>query len=285
MKSRDFIFSFFVAAITITASFSASANFSFSDKAGYERRACSTRAGDPQRIAYVLGNGDYQDLKADNLISPVIDANQMGDVLHRIGFTVRVCADRTREEMRADIEQWVADNKPSSVKQAVFFFSGHGAQAGGIEYIPGIDALRSEPSKGWTALKDIATAMKGLGATPLLLLDTHRPGGENKTGALCADKGAVTLYASTGEQAAQDVARVGGDRVMSPFSTLLSAELADDARPMNEIASHLRRTVSALVNLSNSIVQEPELCDAGGHSKAMILNPKGRSAKAVSNTR
>lgn len=123
--------------------------------------------------------------------------------------------------------------------------------------------------------------MKELGVTPLMLLDTHRPGGKGKMGELCADKGVVTLYAATGEQAALDQVPVGGSRVISPFSTLLSVELVDDARPMNEIASHLRRTVSALVNLSNSIVQEPELCDAGGHSKAMILNPKGRSAKAA----
>lgn len=281
MTARNVLFAVSALAFGSAVSLPVSAGISIV-QTGFKREVCNTLLGDPQRIAYVLGNAEYG---KQSLVSPAIDADQLGQVLSRIGFTVRVCTDRRRDEIRADVEQWIVENKRSNVKQAVFFFSGHGEQVDSVEYIAGVDAVDSEPSKGWTALKDIANAMKGFGVTPLMLLDTHRPGGKGKTGELCADKGVVALYAATGDQIAVDKVSIGGDRVISPFSALLSVELVDDARPLNEIASHLRRTVSALVNLSNSITQEPELCDAGGHAKSMILNPKGRSAKTSAGTR
>lgn len=91
------------------------------------------------RIALVIGNADYQSQSVSTLRNPISDARQMDRTLRKLGFKV------FRLE---NAEQWkiekafrffgrklkAADPKSNEVV-ALFYYSGHGAQVNGKNYL------------------------------------------------------------------------------------------------------------------------------------------------------
>ncbi|MCF8150027.1 MAG: caspase family protein [Burkholderiaceae bacterium] len=97
----------------------------------------SWAAGDPSRVALIIGNGSYPDAP---LINPVNDARAVGQLFTQAGFSVDSRLDANRVDMMAAIERFSAAAKRSETKLVVFYYAGHGAQLDWRNYLLPVDA-------------------------------------------------------------------------------------------------------------------------------------------------
>ncbi|MEM8964521.1 MAG: caspase family protein, partial [Acidobacteriota bacterium] len=88
------------------------------------------------RVALVIGNNDYE--SAERLYSPVNDANDMAATLRELGFDVIERTNLTRQAMDQVIEEFKLAIQPGGV--GLFYFSGHGVQLEGANYLIPVDA-------------------------------------------------------------------------------------------------------------------------------------------------
>ena len=96
--------------------------------------ACAVQPGNapPAKLALVIGNAAYEN--APPLANPVNDANDMCDALRRLGFTTMCHSDVVdRSQFDAHVRRYVEQLAPTSV--GVVYYSGHGVQAGGANYL------------------------------------------------------------------------------------------------------------------------------------------------------
>ncbi|WLE96904.1 MAG: caspase family protein [Candidatus Electrothrix communis] len=147
------------------------------------------------RIALVIGNKDYQDAPLKN---PINDANDLSEALGRLGFDVIKKINLTHQEMERSLREFGQRVEPGGV--ALFYFSGHGVQIDGTNYLLPVgqtiygpeeikyksvqagfvlskmesagskvnivilDACRNNPSKGFRSLNEGLAAMDTRGA-------------------------------------------------------------------------------------------------------------------------
>ena len=89
------------------------------------------------RVALVIGNGKYQFNKT--LKNPVNDATDMAAVLKSNGFAVTLLTDASRAAMEKAVRDFDTSLKnPDAV--GLFYYSGHGAQSEGQNYLLPVDA-------------------------------------------------------------------------------------------------------------------------------------------------
>ncbi|OQX16651.1 MAG: hypothetical protein BWK80_40040 [Desulfobacteraceae bacterium IS3] len=96
---------------------------------------CFPSAGEAAKHALVIGNGNYEGVP---LSTPVNDADAMSSVLRSLGFSVKKKTDLNHEEMEDEIRAF--GTRLSGGDTALFYFSGHGAQVNGINYLIPIGA-------------------------------------------------------------------------------------------------------------------------------------------------
>ncbi len=94
-------------------------------------------AGDPSRLALIIGNTSYRDAP---LVNPANDAKAVGALFTQAGFTVDSRLDATRVDMMAAIERFGAAVKRSETKLVVFYYAGHGVQLDWRNYLLPVDA-------------------------------------------------------------------------------------------------------------------------------------------------
>ncbi len=86
------------------------------------------------RVALIIGNTNYDGSNA--LMNPVNDAHSLANALQKMGFTVLLRLDRTNREMGGDLADFsdaIRARGPGTV--ALFYYSGHGAQVRGTNYL------------------------------------------------------------------------------------------------------------------------------------------------------
>ena len=96
-----------------------------------------------EKIALVIGNGDYQSL--GRLSNPPNDATDIASALRSIGFDVELLIDAELQTMEEAVIRF--GQKLSALKDAAgfFFFAGHGVQSDGENYlIPARASIGSE---------------------------------------------------------------------------------------------------------------------------------------------
>jgi len=94
-----------------------------------------------RRVALVIGNGAY--VGVPKLPTPVRDATRMAVMLRGLGFEVTVGTDLARSAMTADLATLYDQAKGADV--ALFYFSGHGVQVNGHNYLLPTDARFDDP--------------------------------------------------------------------------------------------------------------------------------------------
>jgi uncharacterized caspase-like protein len=87
-------------------------------------------------VALVIGNGDYERLP--KLSNPENDADGVENLLDKLGFDTTATADRDARRLRRDLEGFAEDAEGADV--AVLYYSGHGIEAGGRNYLVPVDA-------------------------------------------------------------------------------------------------------------------------------------------------
>src|SRR2546429_1903488 len=89
-----------------------------------------------QRVALVIGNSAYTN--APRLKNPVNDATDIADALSRLGFNVDHGVDLNQKQMKFMIREF--GKKLKGGAQGLFYFSGHGVQLRGHNYLIPVDA-------------------------------------------------------------------------------------------------------------------------------------------------
>ena len=94
-----------------------------------------------RRLALVIGNSDY---KTSPLKNPVNDALDMANALKKLGFAVLLKTDADQRTMERSIRDF--GNKLKSGGIGLFYFSGHGLQVYGRNYLVPVNAKIESPS-------------------------------------------------------------------------------------------------------------------------------------------
>jgi hypothetical protein len=136
----------------------------------------------PKRVALVIGNGAYRkdnvapDQGATALVAAVNDANDIAAELRNLGFEVIGKPDCTIKEMRTFIDEFAA--RLERADQALFYYSGHGAQVKDHNYMLPIgagDLDYQEFAQKTVDVEDVYAALRrGHSTFNLVILDACR---------------------------------------------------------------------------------------------------------------
>ncbi len=124
-------------------------------------------------VALVVGQSDYSRLPI--LKNPANDAAAMSDLLSRLGFEVTTALDSDRAMLSAQIDAFEAAAAGADV--ALVYYSGHGIEAGGENYLVPVDADLGTPARAGETLLPVSAMLDDLArAVPvtILLLDACR---------------------------------------------------------------------------------------------------------------
>jgi hypothetical protein len=96
-------------------------------------------AQESNRRALVIGNGDYPLMPLKN---PVNDARDIKTVLEQLGFEVQLAENAGLENMARAVDSFVTSVRPGD--SCLFFYSGHGVQIDGINYLLPVDFIATD---------------------------------------------------------------------------------------------------------------------------------------------
>lgn len=99
--------------------------------------AGATSIATAKRVALVIGNGAYAN--APTLPNPPNDAKAIAADLEKLGFEVHLALDVTQEKGLATLDEFAA--ALPGAEAAVFFYSGHGMQIDGDNFLLPVDVV------------------------------------------------------------------------------------------------------------------------------------------------
>lgn len=136
----------------------------------------AARAEEPpslKGVALVVGQSKYQHIAA--LPNPANDAREMVRLLSDLGFDARSVTDRDARKLKRDLERFVEDAEGADV--AFLYYSGHGIEAGGENWLVPVDADVSslaDAGENLVALSSVLDELKRTVPVTILLLDACR---------------------------------------------------------------------------------------------------------------
>ena len=127
-----------------------------------------------RRIALVIGNSAY--LSVDKLVNPVRDAGSIAETLKGLGFqTVQVGVDLNKYDFMNALHSF--SKEAESADWAIVYFSGHGLQLGGVNYLipidSQIDSERDVPFEA-IAVDDVLLSVEAAKLLKVVILDACR---------------------------------------------------------------------------------------------------------------
>ena len=191
-----------------------------------------------RRVAVVAGVADYGG--RGNLPNPVRDAREMGAVLARLGFEVRVLA----QPKTGEIEKAFADFAGhGAIDQLAFYFAGHGASFAGQSVLALNDGGARKPAIVALPLADVMTAATRLHPKATLVMleacrtdaGAHLPGSTAGLAPPPRATGSFFAYAAAPGDVALDDGRAN---TLGPFTLALADELLV---PNQDIAVVMRK--------------------------------------------
>ena len=124
-------------------------------------------------VALVIGESAYVSIQ--QLDNPKRDARAMDDLLDELGFSVDRVLDGDGKKLRAAIADFIDEARDADV--AVVYYSGHGVEAGGSDYLVPVDTDLSTPASAGQSLVPVAELLDELAKTvpvTIVLLDACR---------------------------------------------------------------------------------------------------------------
>jgi len=211
-------------------------------------------------VALVIGNDAYSNVA--QLKTAVGDARAVGDELERMGFVVRRAANVDRDAMSRALSAFDASLRPGD--RALFFFSGHGFEVSGANYLLPIDVPAAEPSQDERvrdasfAVERVIDGVRERGArVAILVLDACRdnpfapPGYRSlgRSGGLAridAPEGVFVLMSAGAKQEALDRLSDADEAKNSVFTRVFLQELAKPGQTLVQIAKATQVSVKEL---------------------------------------
>lgn len=120
-------------------------------------------------MALVIGQSKYESIPA--LANAGNDAKAMGQLLEELGFTVTFASDRNGRRLARDLENFVADAGADKADVAVIYYSGHGIEAGGENFLVATDSRSQE---GFLPVSGFLADLKASVPVTIILLDACR---------------------------------------------------------------------------------------------------------------
>ncbi len=208
-----------------------------------------------QRLALVIGNAAY---KRQPLANPVNDAGAVANKLRGLGFSVTYEHDLDARRMRRAIRTF-GERLQATGGVGLFYFSGHGLQAGGRNYLIPVDAdIEHEyeiADEGLNAERVIGAMMAANNRLNIVILDACRNNpyergfrsNEQGLAPMQADTPGATGLLIAYATAPGTVASDGGDG-NSPYTKALIAEMDTPGVDINEMFIRVRGRVLSATN-------------------------------------
>jgi hypothetical protein len=200
----------------------------------------------PQKIALVIGNSNYKDAPLHN---PVNDADEMASALQKLGFSVIKITNATQQEMEDGIRHF--GKRLTTGDIALFFYSGHGVQVNGLNYLIPIDArIYSEDEIKYQAVEAGMVLDKAENAgsgVNIIILDACRSNpfkgfrsASDGLAPMLAPKGSYIAYATAPGTIAYD-----GTETNSPYTKYLLRNINIPGLKLEEVFKNVRSEVVA----------------------------------------
>ena len=215
---------------------------------------CASQAFAADRVALVVGNAAYKSQHV--LANPANDAADVGAMLRKLGFDVVEGVDVDANGLRGKVEEFSAKLEGSSL--ALFYYSGHGIQVDGRNYVVPVDAKleKAEDVKFRTMEMDfILKIMERDQRVNIVILDACRDNPFAKSvsrgtraaesaydGALAQIKGvneSLIIYATDSGNVAQD-----GEGRNSPFTEALLRIAPTPGMEIVQVAREVKQAVT-----------------------------------------
>jgi hypothetical protein len=229
----------------------------------------SAAAAHAGRIALVIGNDSYQ--RVTPLRNARADAKAVAAALQSVGFTVTLKQDVTLSELKAALRGFKA--QISGGDEVVFYFSGHGVQFDGTNYLVPIDL---DPENEDQVADDSVPLQRVLDnlqdqkpAFALAIIDACRDNPFKGTGRSIGGRGLAPVTAANGQMvfysagAGQEALDRLDKRDSDPngvFTRVLIKEIKTPGLPAEQM---LKRVRDQVVDLAKQVdhVQVPALYD------------------------
>jgi uncharacterized caspase-like protein len=164
----------------------------------------ATTTTDERKIALVIGNKGY---KISPLANAVNDANDLADLLKQKNFDVTKVIDGTRLEMRNAVRQFTEKIAQGGV--GLFYYSGHGVQVDGDNFLVPIDASFEYKEEVPDVCVSVASVLRFMESSNnrlnIMILDACR-NSPFKSFSRSGEKGMVRVEAPTGSIVAYSTA-------------------------------------------------------------------------------
>jgi hypothetical protein len=234
----------------------------------------------PRRSALVIGNADY---KEDALANGVSDAEEVARTLQEIGFAVTLLRNADLPTMEEAVEAFRRQLGPGDI--GLFYYSGHGVQVNGSNYLVPINAKLNRESDVKVYAYPLAIALNALedanATSRIIILDACRDNpfyrrwrsSKRSSSAsrglatqLSSGSGTLIAFSTAPDQVAAD--RLGSSK-NSPFTTHLLRHLRTPNLEVKELFRRVRKDVV----LSTRNEQIPWVNES--LLEEVVLNPSG----------
>ncbi len=171
---------------------------------GIEKDSTTSAKSSEKRFALVIGNKNYKIAPLQNSIN---DANDLAELLKQKNFEVEKVMDGTRLEMRNAVRAFTAKISKGGV--GLFYYSGHGVQLDGDNYLVPVDADYEYKEEVQDMCISVASILKYMETTNnrlnIMILDACR-NSPFKSFSRSGEKGMVRVEAPTGSIVAYSTA-------------------------------------------------------------------------------
>ncbi|HET9331469.1 MAG TPA: caspase family protein [Steroidobacteraceae bacterium] len=249
------------------------------------------------RLALVIGNDSYE--HAQPLRNARADARAIAAVLQSLGYAVTLKQDVNLQQMKQSLRAFKA--QVAGGDEVVFYFSGHGVQFGGTNYLIPVDLVPqneeqvADDSVGLQRVLDDLSEQKA--RFSLAIIDACRDNPFKGTGRAIGKRGLAPVTAATGEMvlysagAGQEALDRLGGQDNDPnglFTRVLIKEIKKPGVPANQVLKNVSYQVVQLAKSVNHD-QVPALYDQtigdyyfmpGGHTAPPLVAPPVQSATA-----
>ncbi|MGX8011507.1 caspase family protein [Mesorhizobium sp. ORM8.1] len=211
-----------------------------------------------RRVALVIGNSEYREIPA--LKNPDKDAEGVSNTFRQAGFDVFVAKDVTKLQFEETFRNYLAAADGADL--AVVYYSGHGFQIGGENFLIPVDAsLKDAADMEVQAIKldDVLQQLRSKSKIQVIILDACRNNPFPRKDYWLRDQlivsGSTGLAQVTGSQNALIAFATGpgavaydGSGNLSPFSSSFSRRALTPNQEIRSVMAAVRRDVVKATN-------------------------------------
>ena len=205
-----------------------------------------------EKVALVIGNSAYEHVTP--LKNPLNDAQDIGATLENLGFSVTRALDASRGEIQQAVDRFQEASSRRGTKVALFYYSGHGVEYEGSNYIIPVNAeIRNEyelVDQAFSADRIVKAMDRNRAAFNLVILDACRDNpffssrsGSRGLASMSGGGRSMIVFATSPGQVAAD-----GSGRNSPFTKAFIEHAATPGLEVTAMMKAINGTVQKLTS-------------------------------------